>query len=90
MPHFFNALIFWQQAGGVIITSLEDIIRTEGLRGMYRGLSPTLVALLPNWAVSITFLDFLPKKESVTGISLIIERDVSGMFGSYFENCFLF
>lgn len=59
-----NALMFWQQTGSVIITSLENIIKTEGVRGMYRGLSPTILALLPNWAVSITFLDFLPQKES--------------------------
>lgn len=40
--------------GSVIITSLENIIRTEGLKGMYRGLSPTILALLPNWAVYFT------------------------------------
>lgn len=39
--------------GSIIITSLQDIMRSEGFRGMYRGLSPTIVALLPNWAVSI-------------------------------------
>lgn len=44
--------------GSIIITSLQDIIKTEGLRGMYRGLSPTILALLPNWAVSIVFLIF--------------------------------
>lgn len=44
------------QLGGVIVTSLQNIIRTEGVKGLYRGLSPTLVALLPNWAVSVTFL----------------------------------
>ncbi|KAG5380585.1 hypothetical protein IGI04_028427 [Brassica rapa subsp. trilocularis] len=37
--------------GSVIITSLGNILKKEGVRGMYRGLSPTIIALLPNWAV---------------------------------------
>ncbi|CAA7058169.1 unnamed protein product [Microthlaspi erraticum] len=39
------------QRGSVIITSLGNIVKNEGFRGMYRGLSPTIIALLPNWAV---------------------------------------
>lgn len=39
--------------GSVIIGSLQQIAQREGLRGMYRGLSPTVLALLPNWAVSV-------------------------------------
>lgn len=39
--------------GSIIVGSLEQIFKREGLRGMYRGLSPTVLALLPNWAVSI-------------------------------------
>ncbi|RID46413.1 hypothetical protein BRARA_I03076 [Brassica rapa] len=37
--------------GSVIITSLQGIVKKDGFRGMYRGLSPTIIALLPNWAV---------------------------------------
>ena len=41
---------FW--SGSLIVSSLEQIFQREGLRGMYRGLAPTVLALLPNWAVS--------------------------------------
>ena len=42
--------------GSVIIGSLQQIAQREGFRGMYRGLSPTVLALLPNWAVSIHYI----------------------------------
>ena len=42
-------------SGSVIVGSLEQIFHREGLRGMYRGLAPTVLALLPNWAVSTLY-----------------------------------
>ncbi|GAV56999.1 Mito_carr domain-containing protein [Cephalotus follicularis] len=45
--------------GSLIISSLQQIFHKEGLRGMYRGLSPTVLALLPNWAVYFTMYEQL-------------------------------
>ncbi|PIM97775.1 Mitochondrial FAD carrier protein [Handroanthus impetiginosus] len=45
--------------GSVIVGSLEQIFQKEGLRGMYRGLSPTVLALLPTWAVYFTVYEQL-------------------------------
>nr|DAD31856.1 TPA_asm: hypothetical protein HUJ06_010707 [Nelumbo nucifera] len=45
--------------GSLIITSLQNIIKNEGMKGMYRGLSPTILALLPNWAVYFTVYEKL-------------------------------
>ncbi|KAH0458196.1 hypothetical protein IEQ34_013511 [Dendrobium chrysotoxum] len=45
--------------GGVIVSSLKQIIKDEGFRGLYRGLSPTILALFPNWAVYFTVYNLL-------------------------------
>lgn len=47
-----NSYVLFIWPGSLIVGSLEQIFQREGLRGMYRGLSPTVLALLPNWAVS--------------------------------------
>ncbi|WMV47666.1 hypothetical protein MTR67_041051 [Solanum verrucosum] len=54
LPKLGNANV----RGSLIVGNLEHIFQKEGLRGMYRGLSPTVLALLPNWAVSQIILQF--------------------------------
>eukprot|EP00798_Chlamydomonas_sp_ICE-L_P007180 gene7180-286_t len=45
--------------GGGLLGVLRTIVKTDGLKGLYKGLSPTLMAMLPNWAVYFTTYDTL-------------------------------
>ncbi|XP_044976028.1 nicotinamide adenine dinucleotide transporter 2, mitochondrial-like isoform X1 [Hordeum vulgare subsp. vulgare] len=45
--------------GRIIISGLQHILKTEGLPGLYRGLSPTIVALYPTWAVTFSVYNYV-------------------------------
>ncbi|KAL6763282.1 mitochondrial carrier domain-containing protein [Haematococcus lacustris] len=47
-----------------IAGGLAQIVKREGVKGLYQGLGPSLMALLPNWAVYFTVYDKL--KTSLT------------------------
>ncbi|GAX74450.1 hypothetical protein CEUSTIGMA_g1899.t1 [Chlamydomonas eustigma] len=47
------------KGSGGILGGLQRIVALEGLKGLYKGLSPSLIALLPNWAVYFTTYDML-------------------------------
>lgn len=41
-----------------MLGTLKRIRMEEGLRGLYRGLTPTIVGYLPTWAIYFTIYDY--------------------------------
>lgn len=37
--------------GGVVVDGITKLVREEGVRAGYKGLGPTVLALLPSWAI---------------------------------------
>ncbi|KAI0643165.1 mitochondrial NAD transporter [Trametes meyenii] len=40
-----------------VVATLKDILKHDGIRGMYRGLGPTILGYLPTWAIYFAVYD---------------------------------
>lgn len=86
LNHFLKWFYLMCKAGSVIITSFQDIIKKEGIRGMYRGLSPTILALLPTWAVRFCSIELNETVKSMWSaiwcvVSMILIYPLDSPFG---------
>eukprot|EP00127_Corallochytrium_limacisporum_P004652 Clim_evm6s172 gene=Clim_evmTU6s172 len=59
------------QQGIKVVKTLRDILKNEGIRGWYRGLGPTLMGLLPNWAIYFpAYEEYKAYTHDITGLPI--------------------
>ena len=54
--------------GGVVVDGITKLVREEGVRAAYKGLLPTVLALLPSWAIYFPVYEHM--KQKLAGVKL--------------------
>lgn len=75
----------------VLAGTVRHVWESEGLRGFYRGLGPTILGYLPTWAIYFTVYDAVKQRMSaLRGESQVVSCKRGGREGKHDDVMFSF
>lgn len=59
-----------------VVGTLKDVLRRDGVKGLYRGLGPTILGYLPTWAIYFAVYDGIKRKLADEDLESVARRHV--------------